>query len=135
MQRDLSRCDWLVVVGWQFNGFMERSHEKAMAKHRVTIAQEESKAKIAEETATADIRHDLMMADASRHSWKDEFWIIVLALPFVLIFIPGLKPHIEAGFIALEASTPEEWYRYALLTAIGAAFGVSQLRRFLGTKK
>lgn len=112
-----------------FDGFLQRSHEKAMAKHRVVIAKEESKARIEEKKATADLDWDRLMAEASQSSWKDEFWTIVLAMPFVLIFVPSLQPYIEQGFRALEQSTPE-WYRYALLTAIGAAFGVSQLRKW-----
>jgi len=112
-----------------FGGFLERRHEKAMAKHRVVIAKEESKARIEEKKATADVDWDRLMAQSSQSSWKDEFWTIVLALPFLLIFFPVLQPYIEQGFLALEKSTPE-WYRYALLTAIGAAFGVSQLRKW-----
>lgn len=112
-----------------FDGFLQRKHETAMAKHKVVIAQEESKARIEEKRATADVDWDRLMAEASQSSWKDEFWTIVLALPFVLIFVPQLQPYIEQGFQALEQSTPE-WYRYALLTAIGAAFGVSQLRKW-----
>jgi len=112
-----------------FNGFMERKHEKAMAKHKVLIAQETSKAVIAEKTATADIDWDQTMAEASGSSWKDEFWTIVLAMPFMAVFVPGAQPFIKAGFEVLQQDTPD-WYRYALLTMISASVGVSQLRKF-----
>ena len=112
-----------------FTGFMERKHEKAMAKHKVIIAQETSKAKIAEKTATADIDWDQTMAVASGSSWKDEFWTIVLALPFMAVFIPGAQEYVKQGFEVLQTHTPD-WYRYALLTMISASVGVSQLRKF-----
>lgn len=70
----------------------------------------------------ADIKWADTMAEASKDSWKDEWFTIVLSVPAIMAFIPGLAPYVELGFHALGA-TPE-WYQYSLLVAIGASFGV-----------
>lgn len=113
------------VIGDLVGSFTDGIKAKRDLKREIELKKLERVQKL----DTADVEWDRLMAEASGQSWKDEFWTIILALPFVLIFVPSLQGYIEAGFVALEASTPE-WYRYALLTAIGAAFGVSQLRKF-----
>ncbi len=102
--------------------------EAVQARGRLKIAEIEAKARIAEARATAAQKaadHDaawekLALSDAAT-SWKDEWWTILLAIPLVLAFIPGMPPYIEAGFAALD-ETPE-WYRWGLLAAISFAFG------------
>jgi len=66
-----------------------------------------------------------IMAQGANVSWKDEYWTIVLSIPALLAFIPGMDVHVLAGFEVL--GKMPEWYRYALLTAIAAAFGFRQM--------
>ncbi|WP_420011322.1 hypothetical protein [Tateyamaria sp.] len=102
--------------------------EAVEARGRLKVAKIEARAKIEESRATAALRaaeHDaawetLALSDAAS-SWKDEWWTILLAIPLILAFVPGLPPYIEAGFAALD-ETPD-WYRWALLAAISFAFG------------
>ena len=61
-------------------------------------------------------------AKGSQNSWKDEFWTVVLSIPAILAFIPGMDEHVKNGFEALH-DTPE-WYRYTLVTVILASFGI-----------
>lgn len=70
----------------------------------------------------ADIQWASTMAEASKDSWKDEWFTVVLSLPAIMAFVPGLTDYVELGFYAL-SQTPE-WYRYSFLVAIGASFGV-----------
>ena len=63
-----------------------------------------------------------IQAKNSGESWKDEFWTIVLSLPFLASFNGDWVEHIQAGFNVL--STLPDWYQYALLLSIGASFGV-----------
>ena len=76
----------------------------------------------------ADINWEQTMAEGSVGSWKDEFWTIVLGIPAVMSFIPGLDVYVVAGFIAL-AGTPD-WYQNLLMMAIGAAFGIQVWKKF-----
>ena len=62
------------------------------------------------------------MADATVDSWKDEFALVVLLAPAILVFIPGMKEYVKEGFDIL-AALPE-WYQYLLYIAISASFGI-----------
>ena len=42
-----------------------------------------------------------IMAEASKNSWKDEWLTIVFSIPLILVFIPSMVEHIQAGFTAL----------------------------------
>ena len=59
--------------------------------------------------------------------WKDEYVLIVLSIPLVGCFIPGLAPYVEIGFKAL-SYTPT-WYQFLLPLIFGAVFGVRIWRR------
>ena len=62
------------------------------------------------------------MADATVDSWKDEFALIVLLLPAILVFIPSMTEYVRVGFEVL--NTLPEWYQYLLFIAISASFGI-----------
>ena len=77
-----------------------------------------------------DAAWDKMMAEGSKDSWKDEYWTIVLSIPAILAFFPDYVPIVREGFAALD--TMPEWYKYSLMGAIAAAFGIrglSKIRR------
>ena len=62
------------------------------------------------------------MAEATDNSWKDEFALVVLLTPLVLVFIPGMRDHVNEGFAVL--STLPDWYQYLLFIAISRSFGI-----------
>lgn len=101
---------WLQAItalgGWVFEIFK--------GKQEIARAKTEGKIKRVQNWETK-------MAEGSTSSWKDEFWTLILAIPMVLCFFPGMVVHIEAGFAALEGMP--EWYRWAAMLSIGASFG------------
>ena len=115
-----------VVTGWQQRKTVKLEGELAVAK-AVTDARIEKVKK----GQAADIAWEVTSLD--RSGWKDEYWTIVLSIPMVMCFIPGLVGHVIAGFEALQ-KTPE-WYRYAVGIAIGSAFGVRSVANFMKLKK
>lgn len=72
------------------------------------------------------IRHeanwDNIMAEASTHSWKDEWLTLLFSVPLIGCFIPSMVPHIQAGFEVLK-SMPG-WYSYTIGVIVAASFGV-----------
>ena len=62
------------------------------------------------------------MAEATDNSWKDEFALVVLLAPAILVFIPGMREYVHKGFEVL--STLPDWYQYLLFIAISASFGI-----------
>jgi hypothetical protein len=102
--------DW--VKGWQERKTLKQQHKTRMAE--IKMKRQETKER-------AEIEWDKQMARASETSWKDEFWTLILSIPMVMCFIPGLVKYVEDGFAALE-KTPA-WYKGAIGLAIAAAFG------------
>ena len=89
---------------------------------KIRQARIEGKVRIAEKMADGETAWELAQLQGSSHSWKDEYWTIILSLPLILVFVPPLVPHVKAGFAALE--TLPEWYQYVLGIAITSSFGV-----------
>jgi hypothetical protein len=96
----------------------------------------QAKIELEHKRATADIDWDMSQVDASKTSWKDEFWTIMLAIPMVLAFIPGMSDHVKAGFLVLKDDTPD-WYKVGVAIAISASFGIRQFakRQMKGNSK
>ena len=79
----------------------------------------EGKAKVAEAKAR---EWEGKMADATNESWKDEFALVVLLAPAILVFVPGMREYVQRGFEVL--ATLPDWYQYLLYIAISASFGI-----------
>jgi len=96
---------------------------------------EESKAKTQQKIALMNkvSSWEELQAKGSQTSWKDEFWTIIFAIPLVLCFIPSCVDYVKQGFIVL--NTTPEWYRYCLLTLVGASVGVKKLNTLIKGKK
>ena len=66
-------------------------------------------------------------AAEGRHSWKDEYWTIVLSVPALGCFIPGGAEVMKSGFAAL--ATMPDFYQYWLGAAVLTAFGIRTAKR------
>ena len=55
------------------------------------------------------------------HSWLDEFWTLVLALPLILAFTPWFQGFVSRGFVIIGADAPV-WYQAAVGSAIAWVF-------------
>ena len=77
--------------------WMESKVEKVKAEGQAKVAQAKAKAVVAEKVATGEVEWEKSMADASDNSWKDEFALIVLLLPAILVFIPSMTEYVRTG--------------------------------------
>lgn len=95
------------------------------------------------EKVKTDGSWELSQSEASSHSWKDEWWTLIISLPMVLITISPIVdvfmatgPYIPGSLAkaALEAAKAfdafPDWYISVCYIAIGAAFGVRTWDRF-----
>ena len=86
-----------------------------------------------------DADWETKMDDATKDSWKDEFWSIVLALPIVAIAYSvaiddvSIIDRVKQGFEVL--NTLPEWYQYLLFIAVSASFGLKSADKIMGMKK
>ena len=102
--------------------WFENKVEKTKAEGQAKVAEARARATVAEKVAAGEVEWEGKMADASVDSWKDEFALVVLLTPAILVFIPGMTEYVEHGFTIL--STLPEWYQYLLYIAISASFGI-----------
>ena len=102
--------------------WFENKLAKTKADGQAKVAEAKARATVAEKVATGQVAWEGKMADATSDSIKDEVALFVLLLPAVLVFIPGMRDHVESGFAVL--ATLPEWYQYLLYIAISASFGI-----------
>ena len=104
------------------SSWMNSKVEKVKADGQVKVAQARAKSVVAEKVATGEIQWEKSMADATDSSYKDEFALIVLLLPAILVFIPSMTEYVRVGFEVL--NTLPEWYQYLLFIAVSSSFGI-----------
>jgi len=91
------------------------------------------------QTIQNDADWEARMADATKNSWKDEFFSIILSLPLVAIAYSVATDNTEVinrvneAFIVL--GTLPDWYQYLLFIAVSASFGLKSADKIMGMKK
>jgi len=115
------------IAGLAKNYLSNKAEEK-QAKHQAKMS-----------VIQNDADWESKMADASKDSWKDEFWTIVLAIP---VFMVGyaiaandvtIIARVATAFEAL-AKLPE-WYQYLLFIAISSSFGIRGASKIMDMRK
>ena len=104
------------------SSWMNSKVEKVKADGQAKVAMAKAKAVVAEKVATGEVEWEKSMADATDSSWKDEFALIVLLAPAILVFIPSMTEYVRTGFEVL--NTLPEWYQYLLFIAVSSSFGI-----------
>ena len=72
--------------------------EETKAKAAVKVEKAKADAEVQKRVATGEIDWEANMADATKDSWKDEFALVVLLLPSILVFIPSLDRACQGWF-------------------------------------
>lgn len=79
------------------------------------------------------------MADATKNSWKDEFFSIILSLPLIAVAYSvamddvTIIDRVNQGFEALNKLP--DWYQYLLFIAVSASFGLKSADKIMSMKK
>jgi len=122
---------WQSLIGPVANlagGWLKNKAEEKQAKHeaRLSVIQNE-----------AD--WESKMADASAHSWKDEWFTILLSLPLlsvaysVVVADSAIVARVKEGFEALNLLP--DWYQYMLFLAVSASFGIKGADKIMSMRK
>ena len=113
-------------------GWLNAKTQGQAAKAKLKLVEAESKAKIlmSKETSTAD--WERIMAESTKNSLKDEFVTVVVLIPVILCFIPGLENVVKNGFDRL--SELPEWYTWLVFAVCSAAIGIRGTKQFMGKK-
>ena len=102
--------------------FMQGQIEKQKAKANLAQTKAAAEAEIMKTAATHDSKWEIIMAQGTQNSWKDELVTIVILIPTVLVFIPGMEDVVKNGFARLNELP--EWYTYLLFLTVSAALGI-----------
>ena len=86
-----------------------------------------------------DADWEAKMADATKSSWKDEWFSLILSAPLIAVAYSvamddqAIIQRMDEAFGALN-SLPE-WYQYLLFIAVSASFGVKGADKLMAMKK
>lgn len=105
--------------------FIEGQVSKQKAKATLAQTEAEAKAEVLKTAATHDSKWELIMAESTKSSIKDEIVTVVILIPVILCFIPGMEEVVKNGFERL--SELPEWYTYLLFLTCSAALGIKGL--------
>lgn len=100
-------------------------HELALEKLRGEIEYEKANTAAWLKMAEHDANWEL--AQIANSGWKDEFVLLLLSIPLVLVFIPPLQPYVLNGFAVLDQCP--DWYRWLVVVIFAAIYGVRIYRR------
>lgn len=77
----------------------------------------------------ADLEYDNAweLAQIRNSGWKDEYTLILLSIPLILVFIPWTQPYVLSGFAALERCPL--WFQLLLCSVLAATHGIRWWRR------
>ena len=107
----------LGVVGSLAQTFLEGKVEK-----------EKAKSEIMKTAAQHDSKWEMIMAESTKGSWKDEVITIAVLTPCILSFIPGMEDVVKNGFARLNELP--DWYTYLLFLTVSAALGIRGLDKW-----
>lgn len=111
--------------------YYTRRAELQQARFEAQLKYENAKgeraATLIREGLAADANWEMEFARQAQTSWKDEYTLIVVSVPAVMAFIPGMDVYVHAGFAALD-KTPA-WYQLLLVTLFFATVGIRYWRR------
>lgn len=111
---------------------IEFFEKKQQLKNDLELAKLAGDIKVAEAKAAyqaADLQYDDQweLEQIKNSGWKDEYVLVLLSIPLVMVFIPPLAPYVLSGFAIL--ATCPEWYRWLLTMIFAAIYGIRVWRR------
>ena len=119
---------WTALIGpisSLAGSLIEGQVSKQKAKANLAQTEAEAKAEVLKTAATHDSKWELIMAESTKSSIKDEIVTVAILIPVILCFIPGMEDIVKNGFERLNELP--EWYTYLLFLTCSAALGIKGL--------
>ena len=122
----------LSLVSEPVKSFMETRTIKAENKAKIEEAKVNAQIRGIERTAESEINYDIEALRQQQYSWKDEFALLVITLPFIGSFLPWTQEFVMLGWDYV--SRAPEWYSYTFIGAISASLGIRWATKMFGKK-
>lgn len=114
-----------IVQGWQ-----NRQTARAESAARIEEARANAEITRLQKAEDAEVAWDNAGMAQMEHSYKDEWILLLISIPMIMSFIPGLVPYVESGFTALD-KTPA-WYQWAIAIVISGSYGYRKFADAMG---
>ena len=115
------------AIAQYVNKRQEIKAKAAERKEQFEQAIHERKLDLISQGLTADMNWEMEFAKQASTSWKDEYTLLVVSVPLVMAFIPGLSQFVVEGFKSF-ADTPV-WYQVMVQVLFYATYGIRFWRR------
>lgn len=120
------------LVSEPVKSYMKERTIKAENKVKVEQAKVNAQIRQIERTAESEINYDIEALRQQQYSWKDEFALLVITLPFIGSFLPWTQEFVMLGWEYV-ANAPE-WYSYTFIGAISASLGIRWATKMFAKK-
>jgi hypothetical protein len=104
----------------------KRQEAEVKFNQKIALKRLEIEQALAEQGVQATTAWDMQALKNMNGSWKDEYLLILMTLPVLLVFFPSLSNDIKAGFSVL--SDLPSWYVGGLIGIISATFGLRWMK-------
>lgn len=101
--------------------------QERIKMHELKMAQLDRQIKLKSEGLEADANWEMEFARQAASTWKDEYTLIIISIPAILCFIPGLAKYVAAGFKSLQETPP--WYQLIFCSIFLATYGIRYWRK------
>jgi hypothetical protein len=123
---------WTKIIEGVTGPVADYFKQRTKLKYDLKLKKLESQIRIEDAKATRAIKEldsdtAWELKQLEQQGWKDDWVLILLSIPLVLVFIPQMAPYIYSGFSVL-ATTPE-WYRWLIMLVFTAIYGIRIWRR------
>jgi hypothetical protein len=115
----------VTAVSEGFQSWSSDRKEIKKAKLAVKLAKLGSEEARWQTQAKAESDWDLEALRQSQYSWKDEWLLFILSLPFVGSFVPKIQDYVVIGWEYV--SKAPMWYQICFIGVVAASFGLRWL--------
>ena len=115
------------IKGWQRRKTIKATHKYELERldHEASVAKANAVLEMARQGQAQDFDLDRLAMKNMQRSWKDELVLIIFLAPVVMAFVPGMSPHVEAGFAAIERMP--NWYIAIVIGMVVVIYGLRGL--------
>jgi hypothetical protein len=110
-----------------FNRRQELKSQEHQADLQVKQALTERQIELIKAGQLADMNWEMEFARQAGSSWKDEFELLIISIPMVMCFVPGMDVYVFKGFEAI-SKTPA-WFQFLVMSIYLANYGIRFWRK------
>jgi len=100
-------------------GYVDKKQEAKARQQEIDGKLQEKK--LEQISQAEDYAQAFRIAQVQNAGWRPGYWTVVLSVPVIMCFVPGLDQYVFRGFEALD-QTPE-WFQYFLGVSVTSSFG------------